>query len=173
MRKLGDALEAFVNAHSGLHVHAGIGRPYLDLNGLRRSLTEAHEAALIANARFGGRSGAAHIDQLGVQRVLMGWFGSDDFARYARFILQPVLDVDADHELLRTLEVYLDASCSTTEAAQVLGLHRNTVANRMRRIADLLGVALDDAENRLSLQLACRMLRIHRQPNPSVQDALH
>ena len=172
VRRLGDALAEFVDAHSGLQAHAGIGRPYSGLRGLRRSLTEAHEAALIANARFGGRFGAAHIDQLGVQRVLMGWFGSEDFARYARFILQPVLDVDNDNELLRTLEVYLDASCSTTEAALVLGLHRNTVANRMRRIAGLLGVALDDAETRLSLQLACRMLRINRQPAPLVQNAL-
>ena len=110
VRRLTDALAEFVDAHSGLQAHAGIGRPYLDLSGLRRSLTEAHEAALIANARFGGRFGAAHIDQLGVQRVLMGWFGSEDFARYARFILQPVIDADTDHELLRTLEVYLDAS---------------------------------------------------------------
>jgi len=55
----------------------------------------------------------------------------------------------------------------------MLGLHRNTVANRIRRIADLLGVSLDDAENRLSLQLACRMLRIHRQPDSIVQNALH
>lgn len=172
VRRLGDALAEFVDAHSGLQAHAGIGRPYLDLSGLRRSLTEAHEAALIANARFGGRSGAAHIDQLGVQRVLMGWFGSEDFARYARFILQPVLDADTDHELLRTLEVYLDASCSTTEAAQVLGLHRNTVTNRMRRISELLGVELDDAETRLSLQLACRMLRINREPAQVMQSAL-
>ncbi len=172
VRRLGEALAEFVDAHSGLQAHAGIGRPYLDLGGLRVSLTEAHEAALIANARFGGRSGAAHIDQLGVQRVLMGWFGSEDFARYARFILQPVLGADSDHELLRTLEVYLDASCSTTEAAQMLGLHRNTVANRMRRISGLLGVALDDAETRLSLQLACRMLRINREPPLIMQNAL-
>ncbi|MXZ99302.1 MAG: hypothetical protein F4076_13115 [Acidimicrobiaceae bacterium] len=172
VHRLGGALAGFVDAHSGLRAHAGIGRPYLDLGGLRLSLTEAHEAALIANTRFGGRSGAAHIDQLGVQRVLMGWFGSEDFARYARFILQPVLDADNDNDLLRTLEVYLDASCSTTEAAMELDLHRNTVANRMRRIVGLLGVALDDAETRLSLQLACRMLRIDRQPAPLVHSAL-
>ena len=172
VRQLGDALAEFVDAHSGLQAHAGIGRPYLDLSGLRRSLTEAHEAALIANARFRDRSGAAHIDQLGVQRVLMGWFGSEDFARYARFILQPVLDADSDHELLRTLEIYLDASCSTTEAAQALGLHRNTVTNRMRRISGLLGVGLGDPETRLSLQLACRMLRINREPAQIMQSAL-
>ena len=172
VRRLGDVLSEFVDSHSGLQAHAGIGRPYRDLAGLRMSLTEAHEAALIAIARFGGRSGAAHIDQLGVQRVLMGWFGSDDFARYARFILQPVLDIDNDNELLRTLEVYLDASCSTTEAAMELGLHRNTVTNRIRRITGLLGVALDDAETRLSLQLACRMLRVNRQSPSLVQNAL-
>ena len=44
---------------------------------------------------------AAHIDQLGVQRVLMGWFSSEDFARYARSILEPILELDAEHELLR------------------------------------------------------------------------
>lgn len=160
---LAEALQGLVLAHPGLQAHAGIGRPYADLVGLRLSLTEAHEASVIANARSGGASGAAHIDQLGVQRVLMGWFSSEEFARYARSILQPVLEADVNHELLRTLEVYLDASCSTTDAARQLGVHRNTVTNRIRRIVKLLGIAFDDPETRLSLQLACRVLRLNRQ----------
>ncbi len=157
------ALAEFVDAHSGLLAHAGIGRPCSGLKGLRTSLTEAHEAALIARASFGGRCGAAHIDQLGVQRVLMGWLGSEDFARYARFILQPLLEADTSNELLKTLEVYLDTGCSASETARILGLHRNTATNRMRRISALLGVQLNDADSRLSLQLACRMLRSEAQ----------
>lgn len=172
VQRLDDALTEFVSVHSGLQAHGGIGRPYLDLSGLRLSLTEAHEAALIANAGSSRPSGAAHIDQLGVQRVLMGWFSSEDFARYARSILDPVLELDSDHELLRTLEVYLDASCSTTDAAHQLLVHRNTVANRIRRIVDVLGVNLEDPETRLSLQLACRVLRINRQPTQTMQNAL-
>ena len=45
------ALEGFTSAHSGLRAHGGIGRPYPDLAGLRRSLIEAAEASVIANAR--------------------------------------------------------------------------------------------------------------------------
>ncbi|MCY4175074.1 MAG: helix-turn-helix domain-containing protein [Acidimicrobiaceae bacterium] len=173
VQRLGDALAEFVDAHSGFLAHAGIGRPCPGLKGLRASLTEAHEAALIARTRFGGRCGAAHIDQLGVQRVLMGWLGSEDFARYARFILQPLIDADPGSELLKTLEVYLDTGCSASETAQTLGLHRNTVTNRVRRISGLLGVHLSDAEIRLSLQLACRMLRTENtdmgtSPSPSI-----
>ena len=76
---LGVALGGFTAAHSGLRAHGGIGRPYPDLAGLRRSLIEAAEASVIANARTHEASGVAHIDRLGVQRVLMGWFSSDDF----------------------------------------------------------------------------------------------
>ena len=132
VRRLGDALAEFVDAHSGLQAHAGIGRPYSGLGGLRRSLTEAHEAALIANARFGGRFGAAHIDQLGVQRVLMGWFGSEDFA-VRRF---HTAGRSRHRPLTRAVQdarVYSMPAASTTEPAAVLGLHRNTVANRLRR----------------------------------------
>ena len=162
VQKVGRVLQAFVNAHSGLVAYGGIGRPHADLDGLRASLAEAHEAAVIANARSGDRSGAAHIDQLGVQRVLMGWFSSEDFARYARAILEPVLVLDPDQELLRTLEVFLDSRCSTTDAAHQLSVHRNTVANRIHKVTDALGVQLEDPETRLSLQLACRVLRINQ-----------
>lgn len=159
---LGAALAGFSAAHSGLQPHGGIGRPYPELAGLRRSLIEAAEASVIANARSHEPSGVAHIDRLGVQRVLLGWFSSDDFAGYAGSILEPVLEMDTEGDLLETLEAYLDASCSTTGAARGLGVHRNTVSNRVRRVTDVLGIRLDDPEIRLSLQLACRVLRINR-----------
>ena len=159
---LSTALAGFTASHSGLSAHGGIGRPYADLAGLRRSLSEAAEASVIANARTHAPSGVAHIDQLGVQRVLMGWFSSDDFTSYAGSILEPVVEIDAEGNLLETLEAFLDASCSTTAAAQRLGVHRNTISNRIRRVTDVLGIYLEDPETRLSLQLACRVLRINR-----------
>ena len=155
------ALEGFVAAHPGLTGHAGIGRPYPDVTGLRRTLGEAHEASLIAVARVRGTSGAAHIDQLGVQRVLMGWFGSDEFKTFAQSMLAPLNAADHERTLLNTLEAFLDTAGSSTAAAAALGVHRNTVANRIRRIEELLGVDLTEAEVRLSLQLACRMVRLH------------
>ncbi len=162
VQTIAKALDQFVDAHTALVAHAGIGRPYTGLEGLRRSLTEANEAAVIANARSDKKSDVAHIDQLGMQRVLMGWLSSDDFARYAQSIIQPVLDIDANHELMRTLEVYLDSSCSTTNAAHKLLVHRNTVSNRINKISEVLGASFDDPETRLSLQLALRVVRVNR-----------
>ncbi len=160
VRSIDTALTRFASTHVGLTTHAGIGRPRHELAGLRRSLGEANEASVIAHARNRDRSGVEHIDQIGVQRILMGWFSSDDFAQYAASVLQPLSEYDAESDLVTTLEAYLDSNCSTSEAAVQLGVHRNTVANRVRRITEVLGVGLDDPETRLSLQLACRMTRL-------------
>ena len=42
------------------------------------------------------------------------------------------------------------------KTAQKLHLHRNAVANRLRGITELLEIDLDDPDQRLALQLACR-----------------
>lgn len=157
-----EALEGFVNSHSDITAHAGVGRPHTELVGLRRSLSEAREASMISHARGREASGAAHIDQIGVQRILMGWFASEDFASFANTVLEPLIAADSDGQMLRTLEVYLDANCSATAAAIELDVHRNTVSNRVERVCSILGIHLEDPETRLSLQLSCRMLHLGR-----------
>src|SRR5215472_626106 len=57
---------------------------------------------------------------------------------------------------IRTLAAFLDEQGSVGRTAQRLHLHRNAVTYRMRRITSLLGVDLDDPDQRLALQLACR-----------------
>jgi len=62
----------------------------------------------------------------------------------------------------RTLGAYLDSESSLAATAAVLGVHRNTVAQRVARIERLLGVSLSDPEQRLALQLACRAVQLGR-----------
>lgn len=155
------AMTSFLALAPRLQLHVGIGRPYLGLDGLRTSLTESKEAATIAQAS-GGLQGVQHIDAMGVRRILLGWYTSDSFAEFAHTLLAPLLLVDADGTLLQTLEIYLDEESSATVAAQVLGVHRNTVLNRVERLRALLPVDLDDAEERLAVQLACRVVKLKR-----------
>ncbi|NUR90911.1 MAG: helix-turn-helix domain-containing protein, partial [Nonomuraea sp.] len=61
-------------------------------------------------------------------------------------------------DLVETLTVYLEAESSLIEAAAVLGVHRNTIARRVARIEQLLGVDLADPDTRLALHLACRVI---------------
>lgn len=159
--------ESFLAFAPQLRLHVGIGRPYLGLDGLRTSLSEAKEAATIAQAA-GGSSSVQHIDEMGVRRILLGWYASDSFADFAQTLLGPLLVSDGDGTLLHTLEVYLDEESSATMAAARLKVHRNTILNRIDRLKTLLTVDLDDPEERLAVQLACRVIRLKRgEPPPT------
>ncbi len=65
-------------------------------------------------------------------------------------------------ELLRTLEAYLDGGGNTAQAANQLFLHRNTVRQRLDRIATLLDLDLSDPSRWLSLQLVIKTARLAR-----------
>jgi hypothetical protein len=157
--RLGRAIGLLVDRAPRLQLHGGLGRSYQGLNGLQASLSEAKEASVVAQAA-GGRWGVQHIDALGVRRILLGWYASESFAAFATSLLAPVTDSDADGQLLATLETYLDSESSATLTAAALGVHRNTVINRVERLRTLLTVNLEDPEERLAVQLACRVAKL-------------
>lgn len=132
----------------------GVGRPHQGPAGVAKTLSEAADAALLAAGRpEQGRF--LHVDQLGVAQTLLAWTRTETFEPAARSLLEPLLDEPA---LVQTLGAYLDAESSLSDTAVALGIHRNTVAQRVARIERLLRVSLDDHEQRLALQLACRVV---------------
>ena len=64
---------------------------------------------------------------------------------------------DARRERLATLRAVLEHP-GLQEAADSLGIHRNTLAYRLRRIEATTGWQLADAELRLPLALAVRLV---------------
>ena len=99
-----------------------------------------------------------HVDRLGLAQLLLAWTRTDTFVPAAKSLLATLDSEPGD--LIRTLTVYLDAESSLIEAAAVLGVHRNTIARRIAKIGQLLGVDLTDPDTRLALHLACRVARI-------------
>ncbi len=130
----------------------GVGSLQEGPEGLTRSLGEAADAARIAATRAASGH-LVHVDRLGLGQLLLAWTHTDTFAPAAASLLTPLQD---HPELLATLAAYLDAESSVADTAAVLGVHRNTVSGRVGRAVQLLGVDLDDPEERLAVQLACR-----------------
>lgn len=160
-RRMRRAMSTFAEGYEDMRLATGVGRPAYGIAGLRRSLSEAQQAATLAQAA-GGASVVHNIDELGVERILLGWYSSAESAEIAEVMLRPITENDSDGSLLRTLEVYLDSESSPTITADLLGLHRNTVMNRLTRIRELLLIDLDEADQRLAIQLACRTVKIGR-----------
>jgi hypothetical protein len=143
---------------SSLPSAMGVGRLQRDAAGLARTLGEAGDAARLAATR--SASGYfVHVDRLGLGQLLLAWTRTDTFLPAARSMLEPLRDQPGD--LLATLTAYLDAESSLTETAAVLGVHRNTVAARIAKAQELLGVELADPDERLALHLACRSVLFH------------
>ena len=77
---------------------------------------------------------------------------------FADAVLAPLdhLDPRDRLELLRTLDQWLRVNGAWDPAAHRLSLHRNTVRNRVDRIAALTGRRLDDGDDRMELWLALK-----------------
>ncbi|WP_335673951.1 PucR family transcriptional regulator [[Actinomadura] parvosata] len=70
-----------------------------------------------------------------------------------------LLDHDAEHgtELAATLEAYLDAFGDVSVAAARVHVHPNTFRYRLKRLAEIGGLDLDDPDARLTVQLQLRI----------------
>jgi purine catabolism regulator len=145
------ALASPVESH---RLVAGVGRPYSGASGVGRTLGEAREAAGMAGLSS-RRERAVHIDDLGMLRLLSLASRAPTFREQASRLLEPLAVAD-DGQLLRTLAVYLELESSASSAAARLGVHRNTIAQRISRAEQLLGVDLLHPDQRLAIQLACR-----------------
>ncbi|MEU4269640.1 helix-turn-helix domain-containing protein [Streptomyces sp. NPDC026092] len=104
----------------------------------------------------GGGEAAAFDDRL--TEVLLSGRG-DIMDRIVAVHLGPVLATTGERAaLLETLRVWLDCGCSAARAAERLYCHRNTVLNRISRIAELTGRSSESGETRLGWALALRAL---------------
>lgn len=135
----------------------GVGTVHAGADGLRTTVAEARAA--VAAARASDRFNAvSSFDEVGLQRTLLEWFASETAREAVDTLLEP-LDALGDRKrdaAIETLKTYLDTQGSLARTAEILHLHRNAVAYRIRRIFEQLDVDPGDADTRLMLQLACR-----------------
>ncbi len=110
--------------------------------------------------RLLGRAGhGAAAEDFGFIGMLLT--DSRDVGSFVRRTLGPVLDYDARRgtDLVATMEAYFACGMSPARAKDMLHVHVNTVAQRLERVARLLGDDWQSPERALETQLA---LRLHR-----------
>lgn len=93
--------------------------------------------------------------------------------RLRQVVLGPVLALPAEDRrtLLTTLGTWLACRGSTTDAAQRLYCHRNTVSNRLRRLEQLTGRSLSDPRQVVELALAHSAVLQHVEAEPATRRA--
>jgi purine catabolism regulator len=153
VRSHANALRArLARANDDATLSVGVGGPKRGTTGAHMALLQAEQAVVLGRALEGdGR--VTHFDDLGPYCFVLGRPESD-IREFADRILGPLADGERHADLVRTLEAYLRLHGSLNAVARDLFLHRNTVRQRLRRIAKLTGADLKNADSRLALQLA-------------------
>ncbi|MFE5090027.1 PucR family transcriptional regulator [Streptomyces sp. NPDC056638] len=145
---------------------AGVSPEFDRLAQAGRALRLAEQALRTLPA---GSGEAAAFDDRLVEVLLVG--RPEIAERIVTTQLGAVLDTAAERDaLLSTLRVWLDSGCSAARAAELLYCHRNTVLNRIGRIAELTGRSAESGEARLGWALALRALPLrgaHGEPAPT------
>ncbi len=136
-----------------------VSRPFSDPGDRPPAEAEARSTLEAARA-VGERIGVARADRLAAYRLLGALHNLPDGLRQARALLEPLLGGRADvrAERLATLRAILDQPGSA-EAAAALGIHRNTVAYRVRRMEATSGWSLDEPDLLLALAVAVRLVQ--------------
>ncbi len=139
----------------------GLGAPTQGLGAAATAWRQAQVALTVAEA-LDHKPGVVAFAELGPY-ALLGQLPSDlvdnDLLPLGLFTL---LRLGAGHELLHTLEVFLDCAGDKQRAAQVLAVHRSTLYHRLDRIEQLSGLDLADGGDRLLAHLAVKLHRIGR-----------
>ena len=102
------------------------------------------------------RDRVVSLDSIGAYRLLLQVKRPQELQSFAESMLGTVHDYDAKHQtqLGVTLRAYMANRCNVSVTAKALHVHPNTVAYRLRRVEELLGIDLSDPEVLLHLQLA-------------------
>jgi DNA-binding PucR family transcriptional regulator len=146
-------------------VSLGYAAPRAGTGAGKRALAEAVEALHVGDRVFG----AGHLTSYGDARLaafLRGHVGVVELRSLYEHAVGKLLfdDLSSGSDLVATLEAYCHSGASIHDTAERLGVHRNTVLNRMRRIRSLTQTSVDDGSSRLLLQVGLLAGRIVGQP---------
>jgi purine catabolism regulator len=136
-----------------------VSRPFIEPVGRPGAEAEARTTLEAAEA-LPAPPTVARADRLAAYRLVGNLHNLPDGRRDARALLEPLLSgrPDVRDEHLATLRAVLEQP-GIAEAAASLGVHRNTVAYRVRRIESLTGWRLSDPELRLPLAMAVKLVQ--------------
>jgi purine catabolism regulator len=133
-----------------------ISAPAMGVASIPNAMREAKLVATLQAQRQIARRAASFgsIDDVGPMRLLYQLRDAPELQQFIAEALGGLEGQDPRGTLRSTLRAFLESGGSQVDASQKLGIHRNTLAYRLRRIGELIGREITDPGAWLTLHLA-------------------
>jgi sugar diacid utilization regulator len=156
-----DDLVRQAESEQHIRIFAGVSSRCDDIADYRRGFAEAEEALQIGQY-FNPHARSTYFNDLGIYRYLYAFASSNKLYDSYLDQIAAIARYDKAHkrsELLDTLELYLEYGGNIKDTSELLGVHRNTLTQRVERLQSLCTVNIEQYYNRLPLLAA---IKIHR-----------
>jgi purine catabolism regulator len=156
-KKLAEIAKKITVKLPGLNFSIGLGRAYSGIRNIKRSYEEAVAAVRIGS--LNRTAGPIRFEALGPYRFLFQLKDSMDMKMYYDEYLGKIIAYDQENNsaLLNTLICYFNHDCSLNRTAESLYIHKNSVIYRMKKIEEITGLSVNNADECFNLQLCLKL----------------
>lgn len=149
--------EIFERRFSEFIFKIGIGRSYEGLKDSYKSYKDALEA--ITSGDILGEGDVVYFENLGIYKILCQENLREEIDKFYKVNLEPLVEYDSKKstELVKTLEAYFEYNGNLKKMSDALFTHYNTILYRLTRIKEITGVNLENAKDRLNLEIALKI----------------
>ena len=147
--------------HPGWMLRMGISSISDRVESLHNSYDEASQCIQLMEL-LNYKAGLLFYEDTELYRLFLSLPGNQPAADFVKHTLDPILEYDKENhtDLLQTLKSYLWNNNSLLHTSEELHMHRNTVNYRIKRIEELTGRSVEDADTKLAFMNAilCKLL---------------
>lgn len=154
-------------AEDGARLFIGFSNPCQCVGDYGRAFTEAAQSLQLGHT-INPDGGVVHFNDIRIYSFLTNFPAPDGFRDRHQQMIESLAAYDRAHlsgreRLVDTLEAFLEEHGNVARIASRLGIHRNTVMQRLGRIHEISGVDLESevgAGAHFDLQLALRVYKL-------------
>jgi purine catabolism regulator len=138
----------------------GISLPHSGAGEMQEATEEARRALRTA-IRTQSRASVTSIEELGLNGLILG-LAEKELTRFCEPSLDKLARTHQAPELIKTVQSYLETEGSISRTATLLGIHRNTVLQRLHRVKEITGLDPQKVRNWLGLTVLVTADRLRR-----------
>ena len=171
INKMKEIRDKIREKYKKLNISVGVGRAYIGPRYVKQSYEEALAAVRIGRMIKGGGN-TTFFEDLGPYRFLYEMKDLLPMQKYYQDVLGILLSYDKHNntDLVKTIQHYFKNNCNLRLTAESLFIHKNSVIYRLKKVEELTGMSMDDAEDRFNLQLALKIGQIVNRNTPEEQE---
>ncbi len=153
-------IETLEKKYPNIQIHIGVGRQYEGLKDMNKSFQDSIKA--IRTGKLIMEKNIIIYDELGIYKILSQESLKDELKDFYETILSKLVEYDRKKstDLIKTLEAYFEYNGNLTRMSENLYTHYNTILYRINRINEITGMSLENAEDRLNLEIALKIRKL-------------